>query len=106
MASTQCANLSKYEPFQDRVDYFLKKAAIAVMAEDAATANHASRVLFASLCLRDYISIKSIALGITTNATLTATIGSNNEETANAAIVDGDLEYTVNSMFTSFSIKE
>jgi hypothetical protein len=104
MASSHSAALAAYSDFQIRVDYFLKKAAIAVMAEDSGTANHDQRVVFAREIFDGRQRIYDFALGVTTNSTLTATIGTSDESTANAAISDNDLEFTVNSMYTAYSL--
>lgn len=104
MAAENCANLARYGIFQSRVDYFLKKAAIAVMAEDVGTANHAERIVFARTALDGRVRIYDFALGVTTNPTLATTIGTSDESTANAAIPDNDLEFIVNSIFTAYSL--
>lgn len=104
MASSHCAALAAYKDFQVRVDYFLKKQAVAVMGEDEATDNHANRVLFSRDVLRGRVSLYDIALAVTTNGTVSATIGTNDEPTSNAAIIDNDLSYVVQTeMYDAFS---
>jgi predicted transcriptional regulator len=103
MSSTECMELANYGPYQDRVNYFLKKAAIAIMAESDQTANHADRVAYSAKVLGENARIFPFAVGTTTNPTLAATVGTNDAATANAAITDGDLEYTVNSLFDAYA---
>jgi len=87
--------------FQRRVEYCLKKAAIAVMAEDAGTANHAERIVYAKQVLDGIASVTEVAKAIVTNATVTA--GANPTVLPEFSIVDSDLEFTVNSMFNAFA---
>jgi len=94
----QIANRSE---FLRRVEYALKKAAIAVMAEDGGTANHAERVVYATKVIDGEASIAEASKGVVTNATLT----SSGDLSASPlfGISDGDLEFTVNSMFDAFA---
>ena len=89
------ANYYLDQDYQDKVRYFLVKAAIAVMAEDGATDNHAARVLFAQKCLAGTASVASYALGVSTNATIKGKIDAGTD-------YDSDLEFVVNSMFDAY----
>jgi hypothetical protein len=104
MASSHCAALAADNSFQIRVDYFLKKAAIAVMAESSSTTNHDIRVVFGREIFDGRQRIYDFALGITTNSTIATTISTSDPTTANAAISDNDLEFTVNSMYDAYAM--
>lgn len=86
---------------RSRVEYCLKKAAVAVMAEAANTASHAERVAYAKKVLSGEASVAHVALAAMTNSTLTAAgaVGT----APNFGVSDGDLEFTVNSMFNAFA---
>jgi hypothetical protein len=86
---------------QARVEYCLKKAAVAVMAEAANTENHADRVVFAKKVLDGEAGITHATMAAMTNSTITA--GGNPAAAPNFGVSDGDLEFTVNSMFNAFA---
>lgn len=96
----EMASIAMSSQFKQRVEYCLKKAAVAIMAEDAGTANHAERVVYANKVLDGTASVVEAAKAVVTNATLTA---SGDSDAANMGISDGDLEFTVNSMFNAFA---
>lgn len=101
MASfAEMASIAGSDLFQSRVEYCLKKAAVAVMAEDAATANHADRVTYAKKVIGGEASVREAAKAVVTNATLTA---AGDSDAADMGVSDGDLEFTVNSMFNAFA---
>jgi hypothetical protein len=101
--------LAKYGPFNDRVDYYCKKAALLVMAGTDtvelgfAADNHAKRVIFSSAILKNQTNKVAYSIGVTTNAAVAQAIGTKASEVANADVTDGDLEYTVNHMFDAYS---
>jgi len=84
--------------FQVRVRYFLIKAAIAVMSELGTTTNHAERLIYARKVMDGSANLAIAAIAVATNATVSTTLAADNEPT------DNDLEFTVNSMFTAFSL--
>jgi len=87
--------------FLRRVRYSMKKAAVAVMAEDAGTASHAERVVYAKTVLDGTASVQEYASAAVTNATITT----NGDITAGPLFgtSDSDLEFTVNSMFNAMA---
>ncbi len=87
--------------FLRRVEYCLKKSAVAVMAEDAGTGSHAERVVYAKLILGGDASVQEAAKAIVTNSTLT-TAGDLSASPL-FGISDNDLEFTINSMFNAFA---
>lgn len=94
MAAEDAMEVANEEGFQRRVKHFMQKAALAVMAEAGSTAFHTERVAFAKSVLDGTASVYEYAVGVVTNST----VASNG-----LATTDGDLEFTVNSMFTAFS---
>jgi hypothetical protein len=95
------ATIAQQTAFLRRVGYCLNKAAIAVMAEDAGTAGHAERVVYAKEVLDGTANVANAANAVVTNATLTT-----NGDLASPplfGISDSDLEFTVNSMFNAFA---
>ena len=95
------ATIAQQSAFKRRVEYCMKKAAVAVMAEAAGTASHAERVVFAITVLDGSASVSEAASAVVTNATLTT----NGDITAGPlyGVSDNDLEFTVNSMFNAFA---
>lgn len=87
--------------FLRRVEYALKKAAIAVMAEEASTANHSERVTYAKKILEGSASVSEYAKSVVTNSTITT--NGDLSESPLFGINDSDLEYTVNSMFNAMA---
>lgn len=88
--------------WQDRIEYYRLKAAIAVMAEDAQTANHAERVTYAKKIIEGGDNISGYSLAVATNSTIQAAI-----IVATGApgwdVTDNDIEFTVNSLFNAFA---
>lgn len=94
MAAADSMTVAINGAFQDRVRYFLVKAAVAVMAEAGNTAGHALRVTYANAVLAGSAPITPVSVAVTTNATVAA---------AGFAATDGDLEFVVNSLFSALS---
>lgn len=82
--------------FNDKVKYEMQKAAIAVMAEDAGTANHTERVTYANKILTGEASIKEMCIGVLTNATVKGHVMGDTDYTS-------DLAYTVQSLYDAFA---
>lgn len=107
MSSADCMAIANNGTFQQRVKYYMQRAAIAVMAEAPEHANHADRVAYARRVLDVTgstgmaASIAEYAIAVVTNSTIAATIAAN--PLNQAAISDNDLEFTVNSMFDAFA---
>lgn len=75
-----------------KVRQLLCKAAVAVMAESAATAGHDIRVAYAQAVLGNPAAAgQAYVYAVATNSGLTTTPS------------DNDLEFTVNSMFNAFA---
>ncbi len=81
---------------RDKVKHEMQLAAIAVMAEDAVTASHAERVIYAKLILDGSASAEEYAIGVITNPTVNAHIIAGTDYTS-------DLAFVVQSMFNAFA---
>lgn len=95
------ATIASQVAFLRRVEYCMKKAAIAVMAEDVGTTNHAERVVYAKLILDGTASVGEYAKAVVTNATLTT--NGDLDSPPLFGISDSDLEFTTNSMFNAMA---
>ena len=93
MAALDAMQVADERGFRQRVRFFLKKAAIAVMAEALSTAGHTERVVYAKAVLDGSASVEDASQAIVTNSTI---------EAAGLAATDADIEFTVNSMFSAF----
>jgi len=85
--------------FQLRVKFFATKAAIAIMAESAGTANHAERVVWANAEIAGENSTGQQSYSVSTNSTIQADIDSS----PGNGVSDGDMEFTVNSMVNAWA---
>lgn len=103
MATAQdLAELSKSPLFQERVKYYLTKAAIAVHAEayggtgQPTAAEHELRIAFAQEVLKGNYNIVEVCRGVMTNDTIrTKFLADDN--------IYGDIEFVVNSVFDAFA---
>jgi len=82
--------------FEDKVRFYMVMAAIAIMAEADTVAHHAKRVIYSNKVLNGTASVGAYALGVSVNPTIKAHIVA-------GASYDGDLEFTVNSLFTAYA---
>ena len=82
--------------FQEKVKFYVIKAAIAIMAEAASVDHHTERVAYAVKVLNDTSSIPMYSLGVSVNATVKAHIDAGTS-------YDSDLEFVVNSLFTAYA---
>jgi hypothetical protein len=98
MTIIQAGRLVETEPdFRVRVRHFIVKAAIAIVAEDPITVNHADRlVLSASILGNADGYVTRFGYACMTNATLLAAADQ-------TAIADNDLEFAVNSLIDAFA---
>jgi hypothetical protein len=93
MTAAEQYDLSHDTLFMRRVQMIAQKTAIAVAAEDPATASHAQRVAFGNKVLMNpsgYAEL--IAQGVTTNSAI------------NASSTDSDIEFTINSQWNAYAI--
>lgn len=97
MASIERKNWAATVENQQCVEYFMVKAAIAVMNEDPGTASHAERVNYSRNILRGSVSVRDLTVGVTTNATIGAAID------AATPVSDSDLEFVINSLFNAYA---
>jgi len=90
------ANYYLDHDFQDKVKFYVVKAAVAVMSEAESTDNHAARVVFAGKVLAGTSSMAMYALGVSTNATVKGKIDAGTD-------YDSDLEFVVNGLFNAYA---
>lgn len=93
--------IARNSGFQDRIKYALESASIDVLAEATTTANHSARRAFAVKVLAGNIDSVATATAVLTNSTIAAE--ANSATTPDYAIPDGDIQFTVNSMFDAFA---
>lgn len=83
--------------WQRRCQFFVAKAAIAIHNEPPATAEHEARMALAELILENLEGYAArFAIGAATNPTILA-------ETSLADVADNDLEFTINSIYNSYT---
>jgi tRNA G26 N,N-dimethylase Trm1 len=83
--------------FNDRIRYFLTKAALAILSEDPATVNHDARVALSVKILSfSIIDVSPFVYAVLTNPTIAALVDP-------TTATDNDLEFVVNSIIDPFS---
>lgn len=87
--------------FQGRCLYALQVAAVNVMAESNATAQHENRVIFARQVLNGAVNALNVALAVLTNSSIFAEAVA--ATTPDYAIPDSDIQFAVNSLFNALS---
>jgi len=97
MLSKKCMIWTKGEGNPDRVKFFMMRAATNVIGEDPVTPGHTERKAYADKVLAGEANVQQMVIAVVTNATIAATL--NADETP----VDGDIEFTVNSLWDDFS---
>ena len=94
--------ISRVQRFQDRVNYYLNKAAVDVMAEAANTAQHSQRVQFARTVLNGGgPTILQVAIDVMGNSTIAAEAVL--ATTPDYEIPDSDIAFTINSLFNALA---
>ena len=95
---TELLNADYYKngDFQNKVRFYMVKAAVAVMAEANTVEHHGLRVAYATKVLNGTASGGAYSLGVSVNPTIKAHIDAGTE-------YDGDLEFTINSLFTAYA---
>ena len=97
--------VGKLGAFMDRVEYFLKSKAIAVLKMPESYSG--DEVVFAKRALDNNVKIVALAVGACTNGTIAEFI--NSEADANAAntlITDNDLSYVImTELFPVYAIR-
>lgn len=86
--------------FQNRVRYYLVKAAVAIMNEDINTDRHAARAAYASKVLAGDINILHQCIAVLTNVTIAQ--GARGSDIPDWNIANTDIEFQVNSQYNSF----
>lgn len=103
VTSAQGFQIANEQSFQHRVQFFLTKAAVAVMAEANTTPGHAARLTYAGKVLDGIAAILPVAVAAVTNSTIQSEANIGTPADGGYAISDGDLEFTVNSLFSALA---
>jgi len=82
--------------YKGKVEHEMVKAAIAVMAEAADTANHAERVIYAKSILDGSYNREMLYIGYATNSTIKANHEADTDYTS-------DLAYVATTLFNAFA---
>jgi len=98
--STIASEVAKNKTFQDRVNYYVLKATIAIMAEANTTGNHVERVAFASKVFISDYNLNQYVDSVLTNSTVLDALDT---QAGDNGVSDIDLESTVNSIYNAFS---
>lgn len=93
--------IAKDSNFQSRVQYAMMVAAVNVYSEAAGTPGHPARSAFAVRVINGQFSILTACLAVLTNATIAAE--ANLVTTPGFAIPDGDIQFSVNSLWNDFA---
>ena len=98
--SVEAVGIAQMLRFRDRVNFFVIKAAAAVMAEVNTTQSHAERVIFGVKVFSSDYNINQYVAAVLTNSTVLAGLS---DTADNNGVSDNDLEFTVNSFYNAFS---
>jgi hypothetical protein len=92
MSFEESQALAQNATFKMRVRHAMVKAAVAVMAEDPATLNHAKRAAFSGAAIDEPERTSArMAMGVVTNPVISG------------ASSDSDIEFTVNSLWNAYA---
>src|SRR5258708_6328843 len=95
------ATIARDPNFQSRVGYAMAVAAVNVAAEASNTTNHGERLEFSVKVINGSYSPLFASLAVLTNSTIAAEAVL--ATTPGFAIPDSDIQFAVNSLWTSFS---
>jgi hypothetical protein len=95
--TTTAVNIARCEAFTNRVEYFMVKAALAILAGETPTS---ADILLGQKILDGTEPVHQWSLGVLGNATIMA--GAHDDD--GKTITDGDIEFAVNSLWTAFSL--
>jgi hypothetical protein len=103
MASDIRMAFADWDFFQNKIKYFMQKAALAVLGEsygdvdEPTEAEHTLRITYAKSILAGTASVEQYSCAVATNSTIATSLDSGTLPS------DNDLEFTVNSMFNDFA---
>lgn len=95
------ATIAINQGFQNRVQYAMSVAAIAVYNEGTGVTGHAARAAYAVKVLSANFNLQAATWGVLTNATIAAE--ANPATTPDFAIADTDIQFQVNSMWNALA---
>ena len=97
MSAIKCMYEANEKGFQNRVKFFMQKAATAILGEDGATVGHADRIVYVKTILDGSASIFEMSIAVTTDSTIATAIE------AETAFTDANIETAVNSLINDFA---
>ena len=103
MASDIRMAFANWDFFQDKVKFFMQKAALACLGEsvggdgEPTTEEHTVRVAYAKTVLAGTASVEQYSFAVSTNSTIATSLD------AGSLPSDSDIEFTVNSMFNDMA---
>lgn len=97
MTISQAMNIAQNSVFRDRIQYLMIKAAVANLNGETPSS---ATILLGQRILKGQENVSLWAIAAITNATIMA--GAHQDD--GSTIVDGDLEFTINSLWTAFSL--
>jgi hypothetical protein len=87
--------------FQQRINYAMMTAAIAIYNESPGTTGHSARLAFAKLVIAGSYNMVEAALAILTNATIASE--ATMVPTPGANIPDADIQFSANSVWNALA---
>jgi hypothetical protein len=99
--STNLMTIAKDPTFQNRVNYALEFASLAVMAEPNSVVGHSLRVAYANAVLAGKELLNIVSIGVVCNSTIA--LEANIATTPDFGIPDADIQFAVNSIFSALS---
>ena len=82
--------------FQNKIRFYLIKAAVSIMNEAGSTANHQKRVDYAQEVLAGSVNLDDYCRAVLQNATIQGKVDAGTD-------YDGDLEFAINENFNAFA---
>jgi len=104
MASLQDINtIATDSVFRGRCLEALEAAAVNVMAEDGNTLGHLQRTIYANSVFSGSVNTYALALAVLANSTISAEATVQSLPGATSSVPDGDIQFTVNSIFAALA---
>lgn len=97
----KAARIAENQSWVKRIGLIALNAAIDILAEDPTTPDHAARAALASLVVRSDQTVLSAIPRITMTNEVVRAAAVAGPDLTGEAVPDGDLEYTVNTIWTA-----
>lgn len=98
--SVEACGIAQQQRFKDRVNFYVIKAASAVMIEDVGTASHAARVEFAVKVFSAAYNVNQYVFAVLTSV---AALSKLSDVAGHNGVSDAELEPIVNSFYNAFA---